>query len=490
MIRGAARTVAAIVFSAWATTEIAMADRVPKGVCFKNVDDRLEILLAVDLKPSQAPMKQLKDVQALGPLFQFLVQHAAWIEPSIAPERAVKLHLLRSYTVRFKPGVHKTPQELLDLTQGLIQLGPTVIARAAPVPSARPPSNDPYVGAGRPVTYPAQTPCGTQWYLFDTGVDFAWNCSATGASVVVADVDWGFDLTHSELSGAWDPNHTYDMCNGASAPGWAYHGTGVAGLIAARQDGNGIQGIAYQSTIWPITASCSTNTYLPCEAKWESGNPWADAIAKAATDLCDSCRKVVVLENQTCCYGNYEASIAVNTTITAAIAKKVVVVVAAGNGYKDATYDDVGTLIPESGAIVVGSTDYVDDYRLSADSNFGARILVSAPGDMDHDLTLTTGGRKCLGEPSGTTYSECFGGTSGAAAKVAGVVALMLQKNTGLDPEGVREILKRVGKPVTSSDGKQPGGVFLDAHCAVAAADPVSCGPVCPTPTPTPTPTP
>jgi subtilisin family serine protease len=69
-----------------------------------------------------------------------------------------------------------------------------------------------------------------------------------------------------------------------------------------------------------------------------------------------------------------------------------------------------------------------------------------------------------------------FGGTSGAAAKVAAAVALMLQVNPKLTPEQVREIIKKTGGVVDiSADPKKTAGVFLDAGTAVRVADSDGC---------------
>lgn len=84
---------------------------------------------------------------------------------------------------------------------------------------------------------------------------------------------------------------------------------------------------------------------------------------------------------------------------------------------------------------------------------------MSAPGDVNHDVTCDTA--------SVSSYRNDFGGTSGAAAKVSGVIALMLEANSQLTHEQVKEILLKTGLPLPAD---KPIGVFVNAEGAVAAA--------------------
>src|SRR5262249_17723743 len=111
-------------------------------------------------------------------------------------------------------------------------------------------------------------------------------------------------------------------------------------------------------------------------------------------------------------------------------------------------------------SIVVGATKFDPKMDQRSGSNGGNRVVVYAPGDTFHDLT-------CGVLPNG--YLEGFGGTSGATAKVAGAVALMLQKNKQLTPGQIRQILMHSNKPVVDSQMNNVG-VLLDANQAVAEA--------------------
>ena len=161
---------------------------------------------------------------------------------------------------------------------------------------------------------------------------------------------------------------------------------------------------------------------------------------------------------------NCEQIPAVNAAIRLAIAKGFVVCVSAGNGNRDAGIADDGTPIPPTGSILVGATAYdpLNNPRAafgSQGSNWGTRVVVSAPGDPNHDVTC--------GIASASFYRNDFGGTSGAAAKVAGAVALMLEANPQLTHDEVKSILVSTGSPLTTD---QPIGVFLNVDGAVSTA--------------------
>src|SRR5262249_43392664 len=192
------------------------------------------------------------------------------------------------------------------------------------------------------------------------------------------------------------------------------------------------------------------------------GNAWANAIDWVRTTDSQGRRKVIMLENQTYALGNYEMVPSVNKAIRDAIASGIVVCVAAGNGNRDVGIDDIGNPIPPTGSILIGATRYdSQENRRTSISNYGTRVVVSAPGDEEYDLTCCSDGNDC--------YTDFFGGTSGAVPKVAGAVALMLQQNPQLSHSEVAEILNRTGSAVIT-DPLTPVGTFLNVEAAVKEA--------------------
>lgn len=336
------------------------------------------------------------------------------------------------------------------LLEALSSVARAVLAAAGPTPT------DPLVGGGAITTDPA-TRLESQWYLHRTRVPQAWRF-ARGANVVLADIDWGFRTSHQEFENAIERTYnafdgTADVTHGGSIS----HGTAVLGIAGARSDAKGIAGYAPEAALWAIQGDSGTGPRAFQE-------PWAEAIDYVRRTNADGRRKVIILEVQTGlpALGNYEQVPSVHRAIRAAIAEGCVVCVAAGNGNRPADRTDAGDPFDPTGSILVGATDYDEKQNKRAwFSNYGSRVVVSAPGAPNHDVTC--------GKSSDRAYLNKFGGTSGATPKVAGAVALMLSVNPALSHDDIRDILAGTGSPIVEDPGK-PIGVFLNAEAAVAEA--------------------
>jgi subtilisin family serine protease len=83
--------------------------------------------------------------------------------------------------------------------------------------------------------------------------------SLTGAGITVAVIDSGVNRTGPELNGAgqvldgcdWVISPT-NVCTGTGVTDQNGHGTHVAGIIAAKNDGLGVTGVAPNATILPL----------------------------------------------------------------------------------------------------------------------------------------------------------------------------------------------------------------------------------------------
>ncbi|HEX3253749.1 MAG TPA: S8 family serine peptidase [Pyrinomonadaceae bacterium] len=335
------------------------------------------------------------------------------------------------------------------------------IRKAVAIPEIAPPAaplTEPFIGNSDQVVNSCDGCLTNQWYLFRCNVPGAWSQQVSGNGVVIADIDWGFNINHQDLRFRTDIDKNRNMFPDSGDPSivsngsLGHHGTAVLGLAGAGVNDCGITGIAFDATLWAIQAGTDTLT---------DHSLWVAAINFVHTSP-ETARKVIILEIQTAGCSNIEMIPTINMEIRAAIAANVVVCVPAGNGNLsgDAGLGDDGKSIDETGSILVGATSFDPQINRRSDSNGGDRVVVYAPGDTSHDLT-------CGFRMNG--YLEGFGGTSGATAKVAGVAALMLEKNNQLTPLQIREILKHSSKYVVDGGMKQVGSL-LDANRAVAEA--------------------
>ncbi|GJL50661.1 S8 family serine peptidase [Candidatus Nitrospira salsa] len=343
------------------------------------------------------------------------------------------------------------------------------VERAVAVPRAIPPLsplNEPLVGTSDQVIVDPTTGHENQWYIFRCRADRAWDI-ASGTDVVVADIDWGYRTTHQDLASRLDLSHAYNAYDGGtnvSTGSSISHGTAVMGIAGGADNNLGMAGFAFNASLWPVQADSGPGTFL-------GGNAWARGIDWVRTSNSGGRRKVIILEVQTGSFGNYEMVPSVNAAIRTAISHGVVVCVAAGNGNRNAGLDDSGNPIPETGSILVGATEYhPTENRRASFSNFGDRVVVSAPGDSLHDVTASSS--------SDNGVRNGFGGTSGATPKVAGTAALLLEVNPSLTHAEIRTILQTTGTAVVT-DSNKPVGTFLNAEAAARqVARPTPSGPV------------
>ncbi len=76
----------------------------------------------------------------------------------------------------------------------------------------------------------------------------AYQRGATGAGIKVAVIDTGIDIDRPEFAGRIDPA-SRDVAGNGTVDDVGGHGTGVSLLLAARRDGSGTHGVAFDATI-------------------------------------------------------------------------------------------------------------------------------------------------------------------------------------------------------------------------------------------------
>jgi hypothetical protein len=371
--------------------------------------------------------------------------------PGMPPDDTPPPGRERYYTLYFPPD-----KDVAHISMEVAQFA-GIVERVAPAPRLAPPTNP----AAESLVQGSLCSIKKQWAVQRCRVEGAWNPQppATGVSgkgVVVADIDWGFRTSHQELTSRIKLR--YNSMNGTTLVNQGcqvYHGTAVLGILGAKANGVGMVGFAYEADLWAIQAATDTI---------DDPKFWFAAIEYVRREKTSGQRKVICLEATTTGDFNVEMDLAINKAIRDAIACNVAVCVAAGNGDKDVGFDNNGQEIEKTGSILVGATLFNPDDRINRRapfSNWGERVVVSAPGDRTNDVSCSSG--------ADNGYLNNFGGTSGATPKVAGTVALMLEANPTLSHHEIRDILSATGTNITDP-GSKPIGTFLNAEAAVREA--------------------
>jgi serine protease len=342
-----------------------------------------------------------------------------------------------------------------------------------------------------PLLTPNDTNYGSQWHYFETtaGINApaAWDKS-TGAGVTVAVIDTGYrphaDLAANIVSGydmiidtavsvdgngrdsdAQDPGdwYTNSACGPSPTPpssDSSWHGTHVAGTIAAvTNNGSGVAGVAFGAKVQPVRALGKCGGYTSDIADgiiWASGGSVAGLPANATPS------RVINMSLG----GGGACDTTSQNAINSARSRGTVVVVAAGNSNANASGFSPASC---SGVITVAAVNRSGGRAYY--SNFGSAVAVAAPGG-DVRSSAANGVLSTLNSGATTPGSdnyEYYQGTSMAAPHVAGVVALMLSKNSALTPDQVKTMLQQTARafPATCS---QCGSGIINASAAVDAA--------------------
>ena len=105
--------------------------------------------------------------------------------------------------------------------------------------------DEPLIGESDQVVMNPNIGLENHWYIFRCSAHNAWKLS-TGKNVVVADIDWGYLVSHQDLSPNLDLTHAYNSYDGGSnvSYGDTSHGTAVMGITGAAVNSSGMRGFA------------------------------------------------------------------------------------------------------------------------------------------------------------------------------------------------------------------------------------------------------
>lgn len=304
---------------------------------------------------------------------------------------------------------------------------------------------------------------GRQWDMPLISLPAAWDVT-TGSNSIVAVIDTGALMSHPDLQGQFVPGYDFisniyrsNDGNGIDAdpsdPGdspsngnHSYHGTHVAGTIAANSNDKGVAGVAWGAKIMPLRV---------LGVGGGSDYDISQAVRYAARLSNDSntlpARRADVINLS---LGGGDSSASAQLAFHEARDAGVIVVAAAGN--ESSSLPSYPAAYP--GVISVSAVD--TQKRLASYSNFGASIDVTAPGgdtSVDRNGDGYTDGilsTLASGETANGSINykyTMYQGTSMATPHVAGVVALMKDVNPNLTPDLLDSLLS--GGQITDDIG-------------------------------------
>jgi subtilisin len=267
------------------------------------------------------------------------------------------------------------------------------------------------------------------WGVVDVHAPEVWAMGDSGTGVKIGIMDTGVDIAHPDLHvvGGFDfttnsalPSaytNTQASCEG--------HGTHVAGIAAAKQNGLGVVGVAPGADLYSLKVFIDYGS--GCFAY---GSAEIAALQWAVANHLD----VVNIS-----IGN-TYSLAYANAVTAATAAGVVIVAATGNT------GGLGVVFPAAYPGAVGVGALTSNHTRASYSTYGPEEWVSAPGS---GITSTL--------PGGGYGNK--DGTSMASPHVAGVVALIRHQARHLTVDSIRAILCIGSRPVVNG-----GCGDLDVH--------------------------
>lgn len=193
----------------------------------KSTSRLLRYVVLFDAGTSEQSAQQAVG-SACGTSIAFYPQIAVGIAVSAEPRFAARFGLARAYSAQAETVGNPAPAELGS---------PAIPSTAARLPAA-----EQQLVADR---------SGQQWDMDMIHAPQARSINPGRREVLVGVLDSGVDATHPDLAAAVDPTRSAGCLSGkpdqspaAWSPSTSQHGTHVAGIIAAADDGHGITGVA------------------------------------------------------------------------------------------------------------------------------------------------------------------------------------------------------------------------------------------------------
>ncbi|EIT86357.1 intracellular serine protease [Fictibacillus macauensis ZFHKF-1] len=272
-----------------------------------------------------------------------------------------------------------------------------------------------------------------------------WQEDAKGTDIVVAVLDTGCDGTHPNLKDRIIGGRSFIGGDPSDYSDAHYHGTHVAGTIAASFSAKGVTGVAPEAKLLILRVLDEQGS-----GSYEGIN---EAIRYAISWRGDKGERVRVISMS---LGGPEDDPNMHEAIKTAVEEGIVVVCAAGNeGDSNEKSDEQSYPGYYKEVVQVGAID--EQKKLASFSNTNDEIDVVAPGV--NIISTFPGGK----------YAK-LSGTSMATPHVSGAIALLIQKEEkeferGLtEPEVYAQLCKNTTTICLSKRGEGNGLVYLDSE--------------------------
>ena len=330
--------------------------------------------------------------------------------------------------------------------------------------------------------------------ITQVNADQVWELGYTGAGVVVAVVDSGVNYNHLDLADhLWDggeefPHHGYDIVNDDDDPmDDKGHGTHCAGTVCGDGTAGALTGIAPDATLMCVKSIRGDG--FGGAVNIAGGMEWS------VEHGCDLISMSLGMVNA----GVADKKI-LRRTCEAVLDAGIVAMVCAGNegnAFLQMTYpvpnnvrvpascpppyldpDQMANPGALSSVVAVGAVNYNDaaaDFTSRGpvtwqDTEFGDYANNPGIGLIRPDICAPGVNIKSLDYENTSGYTN-MDGTSQATPCVAGIVALMLQKNPELTPAEICRILEETSVKLTPTKSNITGVGRVDALAAVNAVE-------------------